>query len=516
MEVENNFQGEAVWVSPETLDVIFKTAKILVETYHNKSGQTGPIDQGRLETALHRVIEVHPREDGEFFFQQLTNQDSAISQAVYLEYSRLLSGEIDPALPALIDVPSARRRPLNYLDLHRDTRYELAVLRLKINDPDEFSCDEDTFYRLFDSLADTEVFTKNSIAINNQQLKERWNALSDHEKKLFQAGLTNFSETPSWKNRAPKNTYQVLIALAELFPQDLDLRVSRQMDETIWYMEKMKISASGRDAVIRTLLSIEPLYRGKERKFQRNKTEPDRRETAFNHFLGVLRTSLGLIDLARKNQDLLPPNAVKFFEHFSSEEARLEICLTAATHDVVEDGVIDSDGLRSLLRKCIPLAKANSPTLDTNLLLNNCLINSFQLDTHNFVEDDGERDYPDYTQKILDSKSPVLILTKIADILVNRRSPLGQAHQTAPHKNKDDSYMNFLHTVTVGKKLLPVIPARFIADMIDYYPSWAEDKRMQACFKIWMPHLNEEQKVKFFESIQTKGISERVAKVLAF
>lgn len=517
MEAMESAPHNQTLISSETMGVLFGMAKNIIWKHRGEllNSLSEVIRSDLVEIALHRIIETYPQEDGEFFFGSMKDPDSDLSYALRQEFRQILELQKDQFPAPLMNIRSSRRRPLENLDLHRKTRYALAILRLKINETEDIECSEEDFYELFGRLADDKNFNQASLAENGERIKSIWRTLPPNQKKMFQAGVTNFSETDDWSSQIPRNAHIVLTTLAELCPEDLDLRISRQMDETIWYMEKMGLSPAARDTVIHTLLNIEPLYRGKERKYQRNKNNPFKKETAFNHFLGVLRTSLGLIDLARKNQDQLSPSAAKFFDSFTEKSALLELCLTAATHDVVEDNAIDPRGLRTILKRCVAMNSSGFNDLEESDLVQNCLLNSAQLDTHNFVDDKGKRHYPTYTRLLLDSKNPVLILVKIADILVNKRSPLGESHETPHVSLKDDAYIDFIYTATVEMKLVPVLPARFIADMAMHYPAWIEDKRIQQCLQVWLPNLDKVQKFEFIQALHAKGIAKRVEKVIS-
>lgn len=408
------------------------------------------------------------------------------------------------------NIKGRNRKPRNDQQLLGDTRYRNAAFKLTIADYDKyFDHSEENILilnRLFHDLG--KIDPKGSLSLYNVF----WESLSEVEMKTFQAGLTEVYQI----KQVPDTLKEQIIKLSEVATL-LDQTVSKQLEENRWYLEAFEMPARIITAINELFLAIQIAYRGENRKKDTAKRgSMGEKERAVNHFLGVQRTAYAIIDLARNNLEKLPISGAQFHSTFNSEQDLFELSVTTLIHDLLEDTDKETgkpkftvEELRVLLHQNLITADAHENIIGIGLI-DKCIKRAQLLNTRNYPKTNPqtgeylynqkgkpEIDHRAYIKGIRESNDPTLLLTKAADILVNRRTNPNDYHGTTKTSEKELVYIEYIHFMTIEKGLIPCLPGRFIADIILQYPEWTTEEDAKECLDYWINNMGEGETKEF-------------------
>ncbi len=279
-----------------------------------------------------------------------------------------------------------------------------------------------------------EIDNKDEITIfevkkNYKKIREN-KETSNEELERLRAGITKFKGSPEFWKHDYKNpeTYQndELVLLKLLYRigfknevenivdkviqegikpiiiktlrenKKIDNRASSALYESIWYMEQMNFSAENQNVIFETIQEIELLYRNKERKSEKNPHQQDLKELSFNHLVRVQRITWALLESSQFN------NFAEFPEKdrreaekiLNNPEEILKLSLIALGHDLLEDGKFENPAkLTEFLKKIV---KKHLPEERVDTLIDEVVDSINRLNTHNFINQDGTRNYDVY------------------------------------------------------------------------------------------------------------------------
>lgn len=497
-----------------------------------KEAAPAEIEDEALELTLYRFIyELSPVEwlnPDNHFFQALRSPHEV---GILIQQAQEISSD---EAEWLFKRYSRQRIPLYNHELDPEVHRELLMLAFKPNPPDPEAApyvpDESLFRK---NLSQLEEAHKNGGEVSIQHVWEK--TMSSAERENFQHALTKIheSDAPEGWHDLSEAELNMLEALSVVAQKDLELGVTKQIAETLWYLEKMGLSGKARSGILKCLLLIEPVYRGGFRSAETSKRDQDpaaeeeKPEAAFNHFLSVIRIVLGLVNSAQVKSEFYNKTEQSYYKIFEDPATLVLLALGAATHDFVEDFVSQADKpLRknnaSLDERKPVLATANQTgkaqlehilaevielfdreeDMNGNWIRGQVMRFSEKLNTFNFISaQHEERDFEWYTTEILNSGSIPLILLKFADIIANKLSRPEDRHETVNTEPKDLAYIKFIHAVVCKMGLVKVLPVRFIIDIVTHYTEWLDEKEAREFLGIWLSNLSEKDKQRWQSSV---------------
>lgn len=194
----------------------------------------------------------------------------------------------------------------------------------------------------------------------------------------------------------------------------LNQHMSRSLEETIWFEQKMLIETPAiedfcdcaRKVGLHYVKSLSNRQRAYPAKHQ-NKPDDNELASYFEHFMGVVRLSLGYIQSLEKNSTFTQSTFLKALKE--RPDYLLETIYTALLHDVIEDKEFTTEEVEKMLEK------ANLKSgLVAQILENLNLLNSKRNGTN------GERiSTEEYVAEIM--KNPVTNVVKFSDIIHNNK-----------------------------------------------------------------------------------------------
>jgi len=239
---------------------------------------------------------------------------------------------------------------------------------------------------------------------------------------------------------------------------NLDTRVSDRIMETVWYFRYLGLSDSNVEKLTRLILKIEPFTRGKMRKYQPSKSDPNQKEPTFNHFLNVVRIEAGKVDQSRTYWEFLSETEKEIFSYYHDEETMMVIFICGLFHDYAEDDILTCGEIQKMLQE---LGFSKSIMQRVGAILPT-------LNIHNYEDENKKADFEDYFAVI--RKYPESRIIKISDIFSNFRSGISRKHFTDSEiSSKIQAYLDFM-IFTLEKGGVATIPARFLIDLIETNP----------------------------------------------
>ncbi len=311
---------------------------------------------------------------------------------------------------------------------------ECGTISLAEDRADLFDVDFDLrFYRGFDELEPVtrKQFLALKLAVHSRQktlTEERFAELLSKPEKS-QKELVALQQNVDYFWASPQVTYDLL---KELYREcransvvEVDLKISRQLDETLWFAESLGLEKESIETFLRVVFRLEKLYRGKIRRseFSRYAFSSDNpSEAHFNHFLRGIDLVLGVSDRL-KNHYKEGPVFDEIRECTKSPENILELMLTVLLHDSLEDKLELEDGRvfdEEALREILSEAQVPNEIIE-RLVTRTHLLNS----KVSIPEDEGRAlSYGSYITRLQTHGDPFIRLTKIVgDIGQNLCSP---------------------------------------------------------------------------------------------
>ena len=194
----------------------------------------------------------------------------------------------------------------------------------------------------------------------------------------------------------------------------LDFKLRQNLKETLWFLEALEfdegtITEFATTAQGLAMSAIHEQKRGHVAKHYEFAAETQR-ASPLEHYLAVTRLTLGHIDSLIKNTCIFPQGFVEDLK--SRPDFMLEAAYTALFHDILEDKKKTEYEIRYILGKAgLP------PELVDRILENLRLLNGKRAGP-----DGNEISIEAYSQAILASGNPVVLLVKYADIIHNNKS----------------------------------------------------------------------------------------------
>ena len=200
----------------------------------------------------------------------------------------------------------------------------------------------------------------------------------------------------------------------------LDQRMSKSLEETLWFAHKIGFEDKGLNDFTEAAITVADKYLGRERKVETSKHPNDvlgkERASAFEHFLTVSRYTFGTMDSLFFNSKFGGKNQL-LDRLVTRPDYKIELLYTSLLHDVIEDKQKNGEPMMSEAEVGALLKKADIPeSLADQIMKNLKLLNAKRGFEGELISVD------EYTDQILKSGNPVLVITKYADILHNSQS----------------------------------------------------------------------------------------------
>lgn len=255
--------------------------------------------------------------------------------------------------------------------------------------------------------------------IKTDDLESGLRALGDEDFQLMRLGLVgHIAELTTREDFLNKDELSYFLAdfiayfsSDEDFENRLDLRMSRSLQETLWFARRMKMTEGEISGFFKTSLKVAEKYTGKFRNADiakhQNEEGGTEKSSPFEHFMSVTRLSFGALNGLEENSCLLGND---FLEQIKKRpDYLLEIGYTALLHDVIEDGDFTKTEVIEFLKEV-----GLSRELRRQVLVNLKLLNAKRSGVAGNIEV--------YVDEILESDNPVVLLVKYADIMHNNKS----------------------------------------------------------------------------------------------
>jgi len=194
----------------------------------------------------------------------------------------------------------------------------------------------------------------------------------------------------------------------------LDSKMTKALWETLWFLQQIGLSPEEVSEFRETAIQVAENYFDKHREHpakHQNNPEDNERASFFEHFLAVVRLSLGFVQSLQQNCLFTPCEFLQ--ELLARPDFWKEISYTALLHDVIEDGVYSEEAVRKMLQE----ARLPESLVD-QILTNLDLLNSKRTD-----ESGARISLKNYAEEIHTSNNPVAEVVKGAgDIIHNAKS----------------------------------------------------------------------------------------------
>ncbi len=208
---------------------------------------------------------------------------------------------------------------------------------------------------------------------------------------------------------------------------EVDLKISRQLDETLWFAESMNLEKEHTEIFLAVAFRLERLYRGQIRRSEFSRYafgSNNPKEAHFNHFLRGIDLTLGMADSVMLNPQKKSSKISEQIKGFVKDSVSiLELMLTTLIHDSLEDKLktlegkdFDKQQLASLLEN------SGVPSDMVDRLSKRALVLNSKAPLPS--EKEKSLSYAQYIKRLQQQEDPLLNFVKIiGDISQNACSP---------------------------------------------------------------------------------------------
>ncbi len=268
------------------------------------------------------------------------------------------------------------------------------------------------------------------IVDENLAIEVRLEALEEF-RKYIDFSFIHISQEDLDKVLDIAKNFQKMGVLGEV--NQLDYRITRQIEETMWKTKFLKMPQGHRDKLFHGVRVFERLYRNKFRNSERSAFAQNQNEAAYNHILRSIDIVLGLVHSGEVNEDLLtgPFREILSQLDLQNPDNLLELCLTVLAHDVVEDELKSADGksVNAVWMRNVLGGGGLDPAMVERVVRRSELMNARvclgdEMADPNF--DDGRPSYKAYLERLENTDDPYILMAKFGDIFQNSCSSHGK------------------------------------------------------------------------------------------
>jgi len=206
----------------------------------------------------------------------------------------------------------------------------------------------------------------------------------------------------------------------------VQLTVSRQCEETLWFLESNDLPYKHIDTFIDITRRLERLYRGRSRRSEFSRYAVDGKEAAFNHLLRGTDLIAGVMNSVNKDGALSEPMQSQIKALINDPDLFLETILTVLIHDCLEDKLKDDNG-REFSVFSLSLIFEDSglePDMISRLINRAMILNAKAAYEDEATDENGQILYADYLKRIERDGDFITKFAKAgADIAQNLCSP---------------------------------------------------------------------------------------------